>query len=88
MDAAYYLVHPMESSEFDVAESVRVSRREAPLLWLARLPRHLSEFANRRVLPPVLSDERVRRSHADAAKLWRNAVEIGKRRGYPMLDPL
>ena len=71
-----------------VAESARISRREAPLLWLARLPRHLSEFANRRFLPPVLSDEQVRRSHADAAELWRNAVEIGGRRGYPMLDPL
>ena len=71
-----------------VAESARVSRREAPLLWLARLPRHLSEFANRRFLPPVLSDEQVRRSHADAEELWRSAVEIGGRRGYPMLDPL
>jgi hypothetical protein len=71
-----------------VAESVRVSRREAPLLWLVRLPRHLREFANRRFLPTVLSDEQVRRSHADAAELWRSAVEIGGRRGYPMLDLL
>jgi uncharacterized protein YbjT (DUF2867 family) len=71
-----------------VAESARVSRREAPLLWLARLPRHLREFAGRRVLPPVLSDEQVRRSHAEAEVLWRSAVEIGGRRGYPMLDPL
>lgn len=71
-----------------VAERARVSRREAPLFWLARLPRHLREFAHRRFLPPVLSDEQVRRSHADAAGLWRSAVEIGGRRGYPMLDPL
>jgi uncharacterized protein YbjT (DUF2867 family) len=71
-----------------VAEGARVSRREAPLLWLARLPRHLSEVANRRFLPRVLSDEQVRRSQVDAAELWRSAVEIGGRRGYPMLDPL
>jgi hypothetical protein len=71
-----------------IAESGRVSRREAPLLWLARLPRHLSEFANRRFLPPVLSDEQVRPSRATVDALWRSAVEIGGRRGYPMLDPL
>ena len=71
-----------------VAEGARVSRREAPLLWLVRLPRHLNEFASRRFVPPVLSDEQVRRSQADAADLWRSAVEIGGRRGYPMLDPL
>ncbi len=71
-----------------VAEKARVSRREAPLVWLVRLPRHLSEFANRRFLPPVLSDEQVRRSQVDAAELWRSAVEIGGRRGYPTMDPL
>ncbi len=71
-----------------VAEATRVSRREAPFLWLVRLPRHLREFANRRFLPTVLSDEQVRRSNAGAAALWRSAVEIGGRRGYPMLDPL
>ena len=71
-----------------VAESVRVSRREAPLLWLVRLPRHLREFAQRRLLPAVISDEQVRRSHADAGALWSTAVAIGGRQGYPMLDPL
>lgn len=71
-----------------VAERARVSRREAPFVWLVRLPRHLREFANRRFLPPVLSDEQVRMSHADAPGLWRSALEIGGRRGYPMLDPL
>ena len=71
-----------------VAERARVSRRELPLVWLVRLPRHLREFAGRRLLPPVFSDERVHRANADAAELWRSAVEIGGRRGYPMLDPL
>ncbi len=71
-----------------VAESARVSRHEAPFLWLARLPRHLGEFAGARLLPPVLFDEQVHRSRAEADKLWRSAVEIGGRRGYPMLDVL
>ena len=71
-----------------LAESARVSRREAPFLWLARLPRHLREFAQRRLLPAVLSDEQVRRSHADTRALWSTAVAIGGRQGYPMLDPL
>ena len=38
-----------------VAENARVSRYEAPFFWLTRLPRHLGEFAGRRLLPPVLS---------------------------------
>lgn len=71
-----------------VVESARVSRREAPLIWLVRLPRHLREFAGRRLFPQVLSDEQVRRSHADADAIWTSVVEIGGRRGYPMLDPL
>jgi hypothetical protein len=36
----------------------------------------------------VLSDEQVRPSRATVDALWRSAVEIGGRRGYPMLDPL
>jgi len=71
-----------------IAEAGRVSRRERPLFWLVRLPRHLREFAARRVLPTSLSDEQVRRSTASPEALWRSAVAIGGRHGYPMLDPL
>ena len=71
-----------------MADRARGSRPEAPLVWLTRLPHHLAAFARRRLLPPVLSDEQVRRSHAKGAALWKSAVAIGGRRGYPMLDPL
>jgi len=70
------------------AERSRTSRREAPLLWLGRLPRHLAAFAQRRFLPPVLSDEQVRRTTSNPEMLWKSAVAIGGRRGYPMLEPL
>lgn len=72
----------------DIAERTRLSRREAPLLWIGRLPRHLAAFAIRRLLPPVLSDEQVRRSGATTEALWKSAVAVGGRHGYPMLDPL
>jgi uncharacterized protein YbjT (DUF2867 family) len=72
----------------EIAEESRSSRREAPLLWLVRLPHHLTDFAKRRFIPPVLSDEQVRRSTASPEALWRSATAVGGRRGYPMLDPL
>ncbi len=71
-----------------VAERARSGGRELPLAWLRRLPRHLLGFANRRLLPAVLSDEQVRRSSVDPAALWRSAIAVGGRQGYPMLDPL
>jgi uncharacterized protein YbjT (DUF2867 family) len=71
-----------------IAEGSRSGGREMPLAWLARLPRHIGSFIARRVLPPVFSDEQVRRSGADPAALWRSAVALGGRHGYPMLDPL
>ena len=71
-----------------IAERTRASRREAPLLWIRRLPRHLAAFASRRLFPPVLSDQQVRRSGASRQALWESAVAVGGRRGYPMLDPL
>ena len=71
-----------------MAEGKRSRGRERPLVWLKRLPRHLGDFARRRLLPPVLSDEQVRRSNADPAALWTSAVAIGGRHGYPMLDLL
>jgi uncharacterized protein YbjT (DUF2867 family) len=71
-----------------IAERTRESRREAPLLWIRRLPRHLAAFASRRLFPPVLSDQQVRRSSAPPQVLWKSAVAVGGRRGYPMLDPL
>jgi uncharacterized protein YbjT (DUF2867 family) len=71
-----------------IAEQARIGGRELPLTWLRRVPRHLVSFVHRRLLPPVLSDEQVRRSCAGRAGLWRSAVAIGGRRGYPMLDPL
>ena len=64
------------------------ARREAPLLWLRRLPRHLVGFASRRFLPPILSDQQVRRSPVPPGALWRAAVAVGGRRGYPALDVL
>src|SRR5512141_763959 len=71
-----------------IAERTRLSRREAPLLWIRRLPRHLAAFARRRLFPPVLSDQQVRRSGTSRQALWDSAVAVGGRRGYPMLDPL
>jgi uncharacterized protein YbjT (DUF2867 family) len=71
-----------------IAERSRTSRREAPLLWLGRLPRHLADFARRRFLPPVLSNEQVRRTTSSSEALWKSALAVGGRHGYPMLDPL
>lgn len=71
-----------------IAERSRTSRREAPLLWIRRLPRHLAGFARRRFLPPVVTDEQVRRTDSSAEALWKSAVAVGGRSGYPMLDPL
>ncbi len=71
-----------------MAERKRSGGREAPLMWLRRLPGHLGSFASHRLLPTVFADEQVRRSPADSAALWSSAVAIGGRRGYPMLDLL
>jgi hypothetical protein len=62
--------------------------REAPLLWLRRLPRHLADFVRRRVFPSVFVETQVRRSTASREALWASAVAIGGRQGYPVLDPL
>ena len=62
--------------------------REAPLLWLRRLPGHLADFVRRRVLPSVFVETQVRRSTASREALWASAVAIGGREGYPVLDPL
>lgn len=70
------------------AERERSVPQEAPLIWLKRLPRHLTGFLRRRFLPDVLSEERVRRSSASPAALWASVTAIGGRRGYPILDPL
>jgi uncharacterized protein YbjT (DUF2867 family) len=70
------------------AERERSARVEAPLIWLKRLPGHLTGFVRRRVLPDILSDERVRWSSASPRALWASVAAIGGRRGYPMLDTL
>lgn len=72
----------------EIAESARRTRRELPLLWLTRLPRHLGQFARSRLLPNVLSDVHVRRSRIRVDALWASVMAVGGRRGYPMLDPL
>lgn len=69
------------------AESASV-RREAPMLWLRRVPGHLRGVLGRRFWPPVLTDEQVRTSAAPAEALWRSAIAIGGRRGYPIADAL
>jgi hypothetical protein len=70
------------------ASREEASRREPPLLWLRRLPRHLARFARRRVLPPVFVDNQLRGSTASRQALWASAIAIGGREGYPALDPL
>ena len=90
-DAGTRILGPATTSFEDalaIAEKSRTSRREAPLFWLVRLPRHLADFAHRRLLPAVVSDEQVRRTTVSPEVLWKSAVAVGGRRGYPMLDVL
>jgi uncharacterized protein YbjT (DUF2867 family) len=61
-------------------------QREPPMLWLKRLPRHLVGVGRRRFAPRVLTDERVRRSERAPADVWSRALQVGGRRGYPVLD--
>jgi uncharacterized protein YbjT (DUF2867 family) len=91
-DAAERRFGPPEVS-FDeaLARSVREGegpRREAPLVWLRRVPGHLGGVARRRFWPAVLSDEQVRSSDASPDALWRSAIAIGGRKGYPIADVL
>jgi uncharacterized protein YbjT (DUF2867 family) len=61
-------------------------RRELPLVWLRRMPGHLLGVLERRVAPPVLTDEQVRTSTRSADDVWLKAVLFGGRRGYPIVD--
>lgn len=59
---------------------------EPPMLWLKRLPLHLLGVARRRFAPRVLTDERIRRTPRAPADVWARAIQVGGRRGYPVLD--
>lgn len=59
-----------------------------PLGWLVRIPRHLAGVVARHVWPDVLTDERVRTIDAEPSDVWSVAIEMGGRRGYPILDVL
>jgi hypothetical protein len=61
---------------------------EPPLLWLRRLPRHLTGVAARRFWPPVLVDEQVRISIAAPERTWYAATSVGGREGYPIMQVL
>jgi uncharacterized protein YbjT (DUF2867 family) len=62
------------------------SKREPPFLWTRRVPGHLLGVARRRFAPSVLTDEQVRLSANSAADVWAQAVGLGGRKGYPILD--
>ena len=80
--------------EVDYEEALERARREesarteAPLLWLRRLPGHLTDFVHRRVLPPAFVETQVRTPSVPPEALWASAVTIGGREGYPMLNVL